>query len=387
MIFTSHIARGCGLALILLYASNCALLASDFLPLGAFPSDDDTSRAIRVSGDGSTVIGLGDGAFVWNRADGIGPIASGEFVVATDLSFDGSVITGRANVSPGQTDGVIWSEANGFVVLSHPSGFDRGVFANAISGDGQTVVGDLLNLSPGAPLSREAFRWTAANGVETFNAGQSSTAKEVSFDGTVIVGEKIFGPIEEGEVFSYRWTEPTGFTSLGDIVNGNADNGPIDVSPDGTTIVGIAGEIGPNEQGFRWNSATNMVGLGDLPGGDLASIAWGVSADGNIVVGAGNTGNPQDPFGREAFIWDPINGMRNLQQVLENDFGLADQLTGWSLVQASDVSDDGRVIIGTGINPQGNQEAWVAIIPEPSSTLLVVIAFGILAPRRSLSRW
>jgi hypothetical protein len=46
-------------------------------------------------------------------------------------------------------------------------------------------------------------------------------------------------------------------------------------------------------------------------------------------------------------------------------------LTGWTLEFARAISDDGTVIAGYGLNPQGGTEAWIAIIPEPSTALLV----------------
>ncbi len=56
--------------------------------------------------------------------------------------------------------------------------------------------------------------------------------------------------------------------------------------------------------------------------------------------------------------------MRNLQDVLTNDYGL--DLTGWTLEEANGISDDGRVIVGYGDNPAGQTQAWRVVIPEPS---------------------
>jgi len=102
-----------------------------------------------------------------------------------------------------------------------------------------------------------------------------------------------------------------------------------------------------------------MIGLGDLPGGDYASRALGVSGDGSVVVGRGTSA-----LGYEAFVWNPDDGMRALKDVLEDDYRL--DLTGWTLTSANDVSSDGLTVVGDGINPEGNQEAWIAVIPESS---------------------
>ncbi len=97
-------------------------------------------------------------------------------------------------------------------------------------------------------------------------------------------------------------------------------------------------------------------------------LARAVSADGSVVVG--------DILPFEPFIWDEHNGMRDLREVLTGDYGL--DLTGWKLESVTDISDDGRVLVGNGENPDGVYEAWRAVIPEPSSLLLAM--FGGLGP-------
>jgi uncharacterized membrane protein len=131
-------------------------------------------------------------------------------------------------------------------------------------------------------------------------------------------------------------------------------------------------------EAFRWTEAEGMVGLGDLPPGDYGSSAYAVSGDGSIIVGTSTVGTPirtnpvetgiwtsiEDWRIARAFIWDQAHGMRNLQDVLINDYGL--DLTGWTLTIARDISDDGRTIIGDGINPEGQSQAWIARLPAPA---------------------
>jgi len=112
------------------------------------------------------------------------------------------------------------------------------------------------------------------------------------------------------------------------------------------------GGDGGVDEAFRWTAGGGMVGLGDLPGGGFSSGAFDVSADGSVVVGTGRS-----DAGDEAFVWDAGNGIQNLQTLL-TDAGL--DLTGWGLFSARAVSDDGLVIVGAGINPDGVLEAWVA---------------------------
>jgi probable HAF family extracellular repeat protein len=111
-------------------------------------------------------------------------------------------------------------------------------------------------------------------------------------------------------------------------------------------------------EALLWRLGNGIVRLGDLAGGTFNSVALGVSRDGAIVVGRGTSNR-----GEEAFIWDDFNQMRNLRNVLI-DLGL--DLTRWQLEQATGISADGSIIIGSGSNPQGETVAWVANISSPS---------------------
>jgi hypothetical protein len=74
-----------------------------------------------------------------------------------------------------------------------------------------------------------------------------------------------------------------------------------------------------------------------------------------------------------AILWDAMNGIRSLQDILSNDFGL--DLRGWALQLATDISADGIWITGIGLNPAGDTEAWLAGIPP--------LATAVEGPERS----
>jgi hypothetical protein len=50
--------------------------------------------------------------------------------------------------------------------------------------------------------------------------------------------------------------------------------------------------------------------------------------------------------------------MRDLKEVLTNNYGL--NLTGWTLLEATAISPDGKTIVGYGTNPSNDTEAWIA---------------------------
>ena len=131
-------------------------------------------------------------------------------------------------------------------------------------------------------------------------------------------------------------------------------------------------------QAFLWNAQTGIIGLGNLAGGEFYSTARDVSADGSIVVGSSFTSD-----GEMAFIWDDEKGMQSIQDMLETDY--ASDLNGWILLSATGISDDGSIITGYGINPEGYQEAWridTRAVPIPSNMWLMVTGvIGIAAMR------
>jgi uncharacterized membrane protein len=140
-------------------------------------------------------------------------------------------------------------------------------------------------------------------------------------------------------------------------------------------IVGV-GRSASGAEAFLWTATGGMQGLGDLAGGSFFSEAHSTSADGSVVVGRSNSASS-----REAFLWDALNGMRELDEVLVTDFGL--DLTGWTLQAATGVSDDGLVVSGYGLNPDGNIEAFIAnmrqdaVVAVPAPGIIVISALGL----------
>lgn len=244
-------------------------------------------------------------------------------------------------------------------------------FAHGVSADGSVVVGDRRSGE-----DQGAFRWTEASGVvglghlPTFPEwSPKSAAFGVSADGSIVVGDSSSGA---GVQQPIRWEGDTK-TGLGDLPLGELHSGARAISADGAVIVGF-GNSAQGQEAFRWTASDGMVGLGDLPGGTVSSIALAVSADGSVIVGNGRT-----DLGTEAFIWDAVHGMRRLQSVLGAG-GL--DLTGWTLTSARGISADGLTIVGYGINPSGQTEAWRAtLVPLPASWLFMATGLAWLGRR------
>ena len=181
-------------------------------------------------------------------------------------------------------------------------------------------------------------------------------------------------------VVAYLRTAPNAnaqpmFMGIGDLPGSTFESRASAVSADGLVVVG-GGRSASGREAFRWTASGGMVGLGDLPGGPVNQRFWSqateTSSDGSLVVGLATSES-----GIEAFVWDSTHGMRELDQILT---GLGLDLTGWWLESATGISADGRVIVGTGTNPNGDYEAWIATLPEPSAGLpaLAPVSLGLL---------
>jgi uncharacterized membrane protein len=164
--------------------------------------------------------------------------------------------------------------------------------------------------------------------------------------------------------------------SIGGMPGGNGDSDARAISADGSTVVGSADKLEPAVFGtstwaIRWTSLEGVVPLGSVPEGSYESEANSVSADGSTIVGVVHA-----PAER-AFIWDEVAGMRFLDVVL-TDLGL--DLTGWTLGEATGISNDGRVIVGEGLNPNGDIEGWIANLGDTEQVpALGPVALSVLA--------
>jgi probable HAF family extracellular repeat protein len=224
------------------------------------------------------------------------------------------------------------------------------------------------------PPEYEAFRWTESGGMvglgDLPGGDFFSYAIDVSADGSVIVGSG--SSVNGNEAF--RWTKSAGMVGLGQLSSGDFFSYANGVSADGSVIVGASYGVNGNEA-FRWTESGGMVGLGGLRGG-FDSYANDVSADGSVIVGYSNNANGN----QEAFRWTQETGMVSLKETL---IGKGLDVSGWTLSSAQAISADGFTIVGNGINPSGQTEAWMANlspepIPEPLTILgsMAAIAFG-----------
>jgi uncharacterized membrane protein len=330
------------IALLGLVAQAARSEPASFRDLGSgFPS--------AISADGSTVLGRAGGVVLWH-ADGTREVL-GSFGAPADLSADASVVVGVSSVGSGnwiRYEPWRWTREGGLQPLGpFPDPF-RWSFVSGLSDDGWVFAGGLR--APNGPPA--PFVWTLDSGITALPV-PGGVAYAISGDGRFVVGE---------QGLPFRFDRET---QVVETLSSLPDAWPeaLATSRDGSVSVGwmqtdMHSGLGGDTQAVRWTAGGNLDGLGFLEDHweTRLSRARAVSGDGSIVVGSSLVG-PQDLSC--AFVWDPLHGMRDLREELETRFGLA---IPWRLDEATDVSADGRTIVGW----SGNEEStrvWVVVLP------------------------
>ncbi|MGE9269778.1 MAG: hypothetical protein ACQKBU_03160, partial [Verrucomicrobiales bacterium] len=182
--------------------------------------------------------------------------------------------------------------------------------------------------------------------------------------GYEIISYPAYDTVQVLEVRSepFRWSSSGGMVALESPESSNLGAEANAISADGTVIVG-AGLNDLGAEGVVWTE-DGALGVGDLVGGELYCRLSDVNADGTIAVGFGDTDE-----GNVAAVWTPDLGLRNFEELADLARILPE---GWRLTNATGISSDGDVIVGNGINPDGNPEGWrisgasaMLQIPEP----------------------
>jgi len=144
------------------------------------------------------------------------------------------------------------------------------------------------------------------------------------------------------------------------------------IAADGSRIVGWSWAANPAQnQAVYWNAPySNYEAPTAIPllAGNYWARAFGVSSNGTYVVGSSYTISPETV---RAWVWDSVNGTRDLETVLA---AAGIDLTGWTSLAYSDsnqmgptaVSADGKWFTGTGTRG-GVATAWVRSSPSPAA--------------------
>jgi probable HAF family extracellular repeat protein len=281
----------------------------------------NSSHIYGISADGSSVVGVStnsnyeERAFRWTPVNGMENLGTlgGSKSKALALSADGSVIVGSSDNSDGVRRAFKWTEANGMQDLG-VSDYSEAV---AVSDDGSIIV-----YNDG--MDGLAYRWTSSGGSINLGTlgGNSTTATDISSDGSVIVG---YSYDSTNNPYAFRWVSESGMEKIGTYYSFARA-----VSGDGNTVTGSETGAAGLHRAFRWTSS------GGFEFNIAGNFTYGLAAsyDGAIIVGDG-----------DGAIQITTSGVENLNQVYST------LLTGGSVLDdATGISSNGLFIVGNGTN-------------------------------------
>ena len=256
------------------------------------------------------------------------------------------MVAGWSHIASGHRRAFSWTSGGGLVNL--------GVISARTDSEAQSVntsseiVGMVMIFAGGAPVSnRLAFlylplaAYTLGAGMNSLGTlgGTQSQAMDINDSGRVVGGAQN----GSGNFRPFRWNTGT-MTDLGTLGGDSVlpDHRAEAVNTSGN-IAGRSYTAGAAQRAFYWNGS--MTDLGVLTGG-TESWAFGLN-DSNVVVGTSDVSS--SVF--RAFVWDSTNGLRNLNNLIPTG-------TGWTLIRATDINNDG-FITGFGTNGSAQNRAFL----------------------------
>ncbi|MGC1647613.1 MAG: hypothetical protein WA741_17475 [Candidatus Sulfotelmatobacter sp.] len=263
---------------------------------------------IGISSDGNTIISSRVGPdtnvnpALWKQGTGWtdlghpgnGCSLDGQWGGGYGVNADGTVAVGLAWYCPG-AEGFVWDRTSGMTALSHPSGpAGTSSRASAISADGRTIVGFSEDPPTGV---RRPVRWFGGKTYLFAGTHTPGEASGVSSDGSQIVGQVWDFTTSSSYAFHYTAGH---LVSLGTVSGISTDQSYANAVADNGTTVGWSGDpFGLGIQAFIWSPQLGMQSLPKylhqrgvlLPFGITLTSALDISADGSTIVGVWQDAN------------------------------------------------------------------------------------------------
>lgn len=244
-----------------------------------------------------------------------------------------------------------WNSTLGMQDLGTLPGFENSM-ATGVS-NSQQVVGTAW----GSPSNvSQAFIWTDAQGMEPIPVVDSD-ASAINNQGQVVgrssMGAYIWSALE-GSQFVTGLFDPKAINDLGNVV-GQTDH-------DGQPSTPLHAAL--------WSPGTGLLDLGALPG-----------ASGSQALGMNDVGQVVGTSDNAPFIWNSVDGMRDLRDVIGSD------ISRWAFFTPLDINNSGWVVGHALYNLEGYgtiERGFLLVpVPEPSTSVFLLLACGIGIMRRA----
>lgn len=348
---------------------------------------------------------------------------AGAYSHAAAISTDGVWVVGDSRDESGVIQPFRWSAASGMQFLGNPSGMNSYATGVAVRNDGEMIVSGNIG-GIGRRWSSTAGAWSALPPTSLCRTAESN-ALALNADGSDawIVGSADVrtgcGGTAYIQGYRYAWSS-------------NTRTGPVQGQDSKVYLMGLAADgsaagyeklpAGGGERAVYWPGSGEPIRIACLDGkpaqsraisrngesvvghvtisGTIHAFKWklgqpdyealdalataehayalATDSDGGLVGGYSYSLNRGTALAAQATIWD-IHGVRRVADVLA-EAGV--DMNGWlALNDVRSISADGLTICGDGLyDPDGTgpsttvQMAYVAVMPEPATMLLLILA-------------
>lgn len=244
---------------------------------------------------------------------------AGEFAAMSDVSNTGVAVGNVMNMYH-----VMWNEGDGLVTIGEISGGEQISGTTSISNDAKYISGTMINPESGqSEMSRyetssRTWSYLGLLGEDT----DGTSAWGMTSDGSAVVG---LGFISGWKAHAIKWTQATGLVDLGSTVP-TASSRANAISADGSVVVGWQDDDYGDRFAVYWkNNVQNFI---QKDNNSFTGEGQAVTPDGSAIVG-----NSEEEEG--AFVWNVTDGYTSIKHPDPMYVG-----------GASDVSDDGKTVIG-----------------------------------------
>lgn len=297
-------------------------------------------------------------AFVWSKSTGMRDIGTlgGLESFGYGINNYGQIV-GMSYNARSEWRGFLYGPNSGMIELY--SLLDYRSFAYAVN-DSAMAAGKTYQKTDTMKKSQGVY-WTSPAGqnlIGTFG-GEGSVINGINNSGH-FVGSSYNS---SDRMSAFICSDGAALVSLGTLGGYESEAKAIN---DKEQVVGYSTTVNSFTHAFVWSAEQGMQDIA-IPN-NYTSYAYDINNKGIVVGYAERSGKEQ------AFIWDEDKGMRFLEDLVEN-------LDGWQLNQAVAINDWGQ-IAGNGINPEGNEQAFVlTVVPEPVGMILLLSGWFMIRKR------
>ncbi|MBL8065201.1 MAG: PEP-CTERM sorting domain-containing protein [Chthonomonadaceae bacterium] len=307
--------------------------------------------------------------FFWDESAGMTTVNFGLSEVQVNEVNDLGTVVGWGFPDDGRRS-FVWDKQNGARSIGVAEG-SVGNEAAAINNLGQVAARSFMSGMPNrASLYDPLHGWSILGALDPT---RSSIATDLN-NSSQVTGISYIWDGQRNVEHTFLWTEANGMVDIGLPTNRHGILGS--AISDAGVIVGYMDLFNFARHSFYRTPDGVITELIPFQGGSEDNLAWDVNSQMQIVGNIGVQGGP-DPSG--GYVWDPVQGMRNLNTSMDASGA------GYWVFGAYGINDRGQICGGAIKNGQIRAVRLDPIVPEPSTLTIAGLGILVAAFRRKRS--